>query len=349
MNSIGTLCIRADANPSIGMGHLMRCLALAQVWQDRGGRVVLISSLELPELIDRMHTERLEFVPLVAGPGSFDDLAFTTATAQRHAARWLVLDGYFFNLDYMLGVQRAGLHLLLLDDVADRELGGVECILNQNAYAKPALYARFQPAPHLLLGSQHTLLRREFLQRRDARMTADTGTRVLVTMGGADPANVTQQVMQALVLASKYPLEVRIIVGVANRNLGVLQNELPILQAAHRAEILVNPPNVPDQMVWSDVTITAAGSSCWELFCLGVPAIVLQTSDDQKLMSPWFAKHGVAEVMGIASQFQPQKLAGRLENLLADSERRALLSQAASAIIDGRGAERVIDFMLARS
>lgn len=344
MSNVGTLCIRADANPSIGMGHVMRCLALAQAWQDRGGHVVLVSALQLPALIERMQNEKLELVPVGA-----DDLSFTIATAQQHGARWIVLDGYFFTPDYMHGIQNAGLHLLLLDDVADRELGGVEAILNQNAYATPELYARFQPAPHLLLSSPHTLLRRDFLQQRGAKSIADIGTRVLITMGGADPANVTQQVMQALKLASASPLEVRIIVGAANRNLPALQNELPSLQAVHRAEILVNPPDMPAQMAWSDVTITAAGSSCWELFCLGVPAIVLQTSDDQKFMSPWFAKHGVAEVMGIADQFQPQELATRLETLLADPARRAHLSQSASAIIDGRGAERVVDFMLSRS
>ncbi|MBL9131682.1 MAG: UDP-2,4-diacetamido-2,4,6-trideoxy-beta-L-altropyranose hydrolase, partial [Verrucomicrobiaceae bacterium] len=272
MSSIGTLCIRADANPSIGMGHVMRCLALAQAWQDRGGHVVLVSALQLPALIDRMKAEKLELVPVTAEPGSADDLAFTIATAQRHGARWIVLDGYFFTPDYMHGIQKAGLHLLLLDDVADRELGGIESILNQNAYATPELYARFQPAPHLLLSSPHTLLRREFLQRRGAKSIADIGTRVVITMGGADPANVTQQVMQALARVSKHPLEVRILVGAANRNLPALQEALPHLQAVHQAEILVNSPDVPGHMAWSDVTITAAGSSCWELFCLGVPA-----------------------------------------------------------------------------
>ena len=33
------LVIRADANGSVGTGHLMRCLALGQVWRDHGGQV----------------------------------------------------------------------------------------------------------------------------------------------------------------------------------------------------------------------------------------------------------------------------------------------------------------------
>lgn len=349
MSTMGTLVIRADANASIGMGHVMRCLALAQAWQDRGGHVALVSALEIPALIDRMRAEKLELAPMEATPGSADDLAFTSAAAKERGASWIVLDGYFFTPDYMQGIQKAGLHLLLLDDVADRDLGGVEAILNQNAYAAPELYARFQPAPRLLLGCPHTLLRRDFLARRGVKAIPALGKRVLITMGGADPANVTQLVMQAVALAAERPLEVRIVVGAANTNLAALQEELPRLQAVHQAEILVNPPDMPGQMAWSDVTVTAAGSSCWELFCLGVPAIVLQTSDDQKFMSPWFARHGVAEIMGLAGAFQPADLASCLHSLLADAARRAHLSTAASAIIDGGGAKRVVDFMLAHS
>lgn len=349
MSTIGTLCIRADANPSIGMGHVMRCLALAQAWQDRGGDVCLISALRLPALIARMQAEKLELVPMTAEPGSTEDQALTVATARQKGARWIVLDGYFFTAGYMLDIQRSGFHLLLLDDVADRDLGGVESILNQNAYASPELYARFQPGPHLLLGCPHTLLRRDFLEQRGSKLIPETGTRVLVTMGGADPANVTQLVMKSLAIASSRSLDVRIIVGAANSHLAALQHELTQLQTVHHAEILVNPPDMPGQMAWSDVTITAAGSSCWELFCLGVPSIVLQTSDDQKFMSPWFSKHGVAEVMGLADEFQPEDLARQVETMLADAELRSRLSSAASAIIDGQGAARVVDFMLTRS
>jgi len=32
------LYIRADADGKIGTGHIMRCIALAQAWQDQGGK-----------------------------------------------------------------------------------------------------------------------------------------------------------------------------------------------------------------------------------------------------------------------------------------------------------------------
>jgi spore coat polysaccharide biosynthesis predicted glycosyltransferase SpsG len=172
---------------------------------------------------------------------------------------------------------------------------------------------------------------------------------MLITMGGSDSPNITLLAMRALPLIKSLRLEVRIIVGTANLNLPALHEELPRLQIAHEAEILVNPPDMPGQMAWSDVTLTAAGSSCWELCCLGVPQLVLETANVQRMMSPYFVEHDIAEVMGVINEERLGELAARLERLLADAPKRARLSQASMGIIDGQGAMRVVDFMLGRA
>lgn len=345
----GVLCIRADADARMGVGHVMRCLALAQTWQDRGGSVCFISAMETPSLLERLRQEAMEISTIRAAPGSDQDLQETVAAARQRGATWLVLDGYHFSREYMLGVQQAGLHLLLLDDVADRDLSGVEAVLNQNAYATVEMHQHFDPRPHLLLGARHTLLRREFLKHREEREIHGDARRILVTLGGADVPNATLNVMRSLERITALRLEVRLVVGAANRHLPELSAELPQLRTRHEAEILINPPDMPGQMVWSDITITAAGSSCWELCCLGVPQLMLVTADNQRLMPPYFIEHGIADVFGEMNESRIAELAARIESLLGDFERRAALSRTSRQLIDGIGATRVMDFMLQHS
>lgn len=344
--SPGTLCIRADASSTMGMGHVMRCLALAQEWQNRGGSVCFISAIGIPSLHERLNKESMEVHALQAAQASEEDLLETLATARSHHSQWLVLDGYHFSPAFMLRIQEAGLHLLLLDDVADRDLSGVEAVLNQNAYATVAMHQHFAPCPALLLGASHTLLRREFLQYRGGHEVRQDASRVLVTLGGADPGNATQLVMQAMGQLAARRLEVRLILGAANKHLGSLQEELGVLREKHAAEILVNPPDMPGLMAWSDVTITAAGSSCWELCCLGVPQLMLVTADNQRMMPPYFIEHGLADVFGDMTEARVAELATRLDTLLGDFEKRGRLSHAARQVIDGNGAARVVEFML---
>ena len=54
--------IRADASTAIGSGHIMRCIALAQAWQERGGCVTFLSHCQNEALQQRIIKEGFEFV-----------------------------------------------------------------------------------------------------------------------------------------------------------------------------------------------------------------------------------------------------------------------------------------------
>ena len=100
----GTLVIRADAGRVTGSGHLMRCLALAQVWRERGGKAVFLASPLTEGVERRMADEGFTVEKLPVAVGSAEDARWTRAQAVRRDAAWIVLDGYAFDTEYQLAL-----------------------------------------------------------------------------------------------------------------------------------------------------------------------------------------------------------------------------------------------------
>ena len=145
---------------------MMRCLALAQAWQDAGGTVNLAVA-ELPDALSpRVTAEGVSLSRIHATPGGSEDAAETVAQAHRLSADWVVIDGDRFGSDFLEKVRAAGFRVLLIDDFADRESFPADLIVNPDLddgepYRKRGATAR------LLMGPSYVLLRREFRQETD--------------------------------------------------------------------------------------------------------------------------------------------------------------------------------------
>src|SRR5579862_2845260 len=182
----GKLLIRADANSVIGTGHVMRCLALAQAWQDAGGTVAFACA-DLPEaLVQRLWTERCELHRFESARESSReacDIQETLRIANQVRPQWLVLDGYDFGPSYQLAVRDSRWRLLFVDDDWRHERYHADVLLNQNAGASPALYASRKTAARLLLGCRYVMLRREFRAQPqyEPRSGGQTISKFLVT------------------------------------------------------------------------------------------------------------------------------------------------------------------------
>lgn len=330
------LLIRADAGVAIGVGHVMRCLALAQAWQDAGGEAAL-AAVSLPDSLHaRLRGEGVSVHRIAATVGDDADGAATLALARRLAAAWVAVDGYEFSSDYFRRLRTAGLRVLALDDMAHLPSYPVDVLLNQNLGAVPETYAPLvPPEATLLLGPRHSLLRREF--RRAANSPArplHEPRRVLVSFGGSDPDNHSSQVIRNLARHARYPLEVVVLAGAASPHVQWLRATAEA--APFRCEVRVDVPDVAAQMLWADAAITAGGSTVWELASLRVPALIGASSENQ-----------LAGLAGLDAV--PFFQAMRVERLLAVDLAAALASLWANASalaapceIDAHGATRVV-------
>jgi len=365
-SGMSTLLLRADAGPQIGMGHVMRCLALAEPWLQAGSAVTLLTApragdLQSPSAGSDNPTERrlqtagtdalraraeslgVSLRELSTPSGSPADAAETIALAQSLRANWLVLDGYHFDAAFQRAVKAANLRLLVFDDTAHAAHYAADFILNQNLGATAALYPHREPTTRLLLGPRFVQLRSEFAassrsaEHRSAGASAPSkaeqcsALRLLVTLGGSDPNNVTTQVLSAFAVIPN--LTTDIVLGPANPHAAALQS--PISDLPSPISFHINPPDLPALMARADFAICAGGTTAWELSFLGIPMLVLVLAENQRNNAEQLAATGAAIHTTITS------LAADLRAILADALRRAEMSRRARALVDGLGSFRV--------
>ncbi len=187
------LVFRADGNPATGLGHVVRCQALAQALQPAIEKIFVLRdpTLALQQQLAAAELALIQ-VPLTipAGLPEADWLA-----SWLHPHDILVLDGYHFSPAYQRILAATGAALVCLDDLITPP-NWASVVLNQAGGVGPAAY-RQVPLARLCLGPAYALLRPAFWQRAQNESTT-LPPRLFLNMGGADPTDQTLALLPRL-------------------------------------------------------------------------------------------------------------------------------------------------------
>lgn len=341
------LLIRADAGPGIGSGHVMRCLALAQAWQDAGGAASFLSAALPAALEERLEREQIARRQMTDVIGSVADAEQTIRVALEWGATWVVIDGYHFDTKFLAALQRGEMRSLIVDDLGRPGPFPGDVVLNQNPQASVALYPDGVTGRHLLLGLRYAMLRREFLASPKRARTSPDVRKVLVTLGGADPDNTTLKVIDALSRLSAADIEVVVVAGPANPHLAELQ--AAVASSNRPIDLQTNPPDMPALMDWADIAISAAGSTCWELAYMGLPSLLIVLAENQREGAEALHRKNVARNLGWHAALDAESISAEIGHILAANGARQEMSENGLALIDGGGARRVVESLLGRT
>lgn len=325
------LILRADATPQMGTGHVMRNLSLAQAAQDLGHEVIMCSRVHVDWARERIKSERVSFLELsdpVKEVESPEDLLNQLAQSSFNPAEtWVVLDGYHFTTVSQDAVLSAGYRLVVIDDYAHLPQYSCDILLNQNPDSIEYIYEG--RIGKKLLGPMYSLLRREFrfsMVSNTTRYISSPPKKILITLGGG---NFSKYLPAIAKIINTVPLEncsLRIIRGAMDTNEienAFASSKLPI-------EILDRVDNMPSLLLDVDLCITAGGSSCWELCCMGTPFMTLEVAENQHGICEWLDKNDIAPIL---SQSWFKKLTH------SDNTNRR---NGMRMLVDGKGAEKVI-------
>ena len=335
------LLIRADGDPEIGIGHAMRCLAVAQAWRRKDapcawGLVEAPSGLEA-----RLREEGIETISLEAARGSLEDARGLAKLARARGAAWTLVDGYRFGLAYQEVLAGSGFRVAWMDDQGLPGAFVADLVVNPNLAIRSEWYERCDARTRVLLGPRYAPLRREFTARpRVERECPARARRILISLGGADPDNASLGLMRAAKGAAVAGTEVRVIAGPANPHHAVLQ-----AAATTGVEVVSSVADMADALEWADVAVTGAGGTVWEALYLGVPTLMVVIVEDQRANAIELDRRGVAKLLGDGASLDGARVTVEIARLIDDRARRQEMSLAGKALVDGRGASRIVAAM----
>lgn len=326
------LVIRADGDARIGMGHVMRCLALAQSWIAAGGLVRLACTTLPPAIAERYHDEGAEVVLHERWPP--EDLIDDAAA--------IVADGMEIADADLEAVAAAGVPLAVIDDMSHRARYPGTLVVNQNPHADEAHYAGKTTA-RLCLGPSWALLRREFREETPARhVETDATLRLLILMGGADPNGYSTLALDAVAHAVEMlpgEPEIVMVVGAANPAIDALADFAAQLHV--RVEVRRDVRDMARLLSSVDLAVSAAGSTVLEMAALGVPMIIGATNESEIGPAEALARQGAAIDVGPWADVALEPLAETVATIATDWDRRRDLAARARVLVDGHGADRV--------
>jgi len=329
---------RCDGGREDGLGHLSRCLVLAErLGEDTGSAPIFITYA--PDGVGERFIEGRGFhsLPSPAPAGAAQDLASLRETLRQAGGRrpLLVIDSRRVDGAYVEACRREAF-VACLDDEELRDLP-CDLLINSHVWVTAESYAP-RAGRRVLAGADHNLIAPD-LFAGPKRPLADGGPlQVLVTLGGEDPHNHTAWVLANLgdlLLAHR----VTVILGPAH------PDPVAARRLAHdclpSAEVVDSPSGLAHYISAADLAITAGGITCTELAAARVPQLAIVVEDHQWPQVEALEARGCLVALGSHAGLPRDEARRTLARFLGSSQARGEMAEAAAALFPESGVPRV--------
>ena len=326
---------RLDANEQIAMGHMMRCIAIAKQCQLLGEDCIFLLAEE--KNTEFLEKNQLMYYVLNADWKDWDSSIPKVIDAiDKFQIRCLVVDSYqvthkFFNELY------TKTKLFYVDDICGEKFP-VHMTLHYSQWGEERtiedLYSN--SATITYSGLQYVPIRKEFLLKEKRSHKKQ----ILVTTGGTDPLQLTLKLCRQILKETELEqYDVCAILGKMNRD----KEALDILaKGDKRLRVYQNIRNMGDMMRESTISVSAGGTTVYELFSCGVPVVCLGFADNQIDTGERMENAGMVIWAGDARINEAQVIKRCIEGLKhyasCDIDE---LSHKLMGIVDGKGCERI--------
>lgn len=314
--------VYANGSEKIGMGHIIRTMALADV----------------------LRTKEIE-VEYISGSSSIDCIRFIESRGYTVKAEFLsgikysfiIADSYDVDsTEKLLSFYKFGEKVIYIDDLNMLQSFDIDILVN---YAVGAEKLNYRGKAIKLLGSSFTPLRAQFLNT-SYRHPKHVIKNVMITIGAADEFNYTEYILKKM-LQSFPALNYKVVLGMANRNKDKIINVFK----GQNVEFYTNVENMASLMQENDAAISAGGSTIYELCACSIPVVAVITADNQKKFISAMNKKTALEYVDFTNGPHDEVI-NKFKKLYNNYDYRKKLSDDMNSLVDGKGVYRIVQAIL---
>lgn len=356
---------RTDASTSIGTGHVMRCLTLAGVLkekgatvfficrehdghlcnliEDRGFSVYRLSGLLNPAVPSHVHSPY--HAPWLGVSWEMDaEQTVKILNAIGEKPDFLIVDHYALDERWEKQVRSFVHRIFVIDDLADR-MHDCDLLLDQNIVLN--MHSRYEgkipKTCRLMLGPRFTLLQSVYADLHVRVPPRESPVRrILIFFGGVDRDNLTQVAIEAVIGLNRSDIEVDVVLSERSPYRSQVEKMLKELPGFR---LYGDLPSLASLIVKADLAIGAAGVTSWERLCLGLPALVITTAENQISNAEGLEYYGLIKWIGSSEKITAERISEHLKKLIIKEEIREWSSECFRKV-DGYGTVRVISVLL---
>ena len=331
-----SIYFRADGGTSIGMGHIVRCLALAEMLKED---FQIVFSLQKPDINTvAMLIDTSDWITHLRKTNNYIKEAISIADTLS-SNDIVVLDGYNFNTQYQQIIKNSGCKLVCIDDlhawhqVADVVINHAEGVAESDYSAES--YTKF------CLGLNYVLLRPAFLKPKTTLRRITSVKKVFISMGAADINNITQKFTEALIQIKGIE-EIHLMLGAINPNLGSIDK----LIAENKHVNIIKHFNISAEELATllkncDVSICPASSISLESSAIGIGLVSGYTAVNQLGILNGLINHNAAISFGDMNLLSDAEIKNKFESIANNPEQLNEIISNQSKMIDGKSPERL--------
>jgi spore coat polysaccharide biosynthesis protein SpsF len=323
----------------MGLGHVVRCLALADELHENHGVAVSFAMRASPLASEKV--KRRSYPILQASDDLvFDQEAWLHDCVSNSGAQGLVVDVRDdLSKAALESLAKKGTVIAVLDDLSERRWAADIAFYPPVPQVHRVDWSGFRG--RLCVGWEWIVLRSQFAESLPPRSNSKCS--LLIAMGGSDPAGLTLKAVRAVDRLGK-DFECVVIVGAGFCHRQSLRDLLG--QTRRRFTVREDVSEMSAAMAQADLAVCSFGMTSYELAAMGVPAVCVCLSEDHAESASALVTAGMGISVGVNDQDSETRLAAAVERLLVDTNARAQMSARARKLVDGRGAGRIAELLL---